>query len=139
MLADALSVRIKLKPECLDTTVAANFPADILSDLAGAPGAVLALAPTANIDPEQLYPVTIEPIHGSAFDIAGKGISNTVATFWAIVQTFEHRGDREAADRLLESVQTATTSGAMIRDLGGTVASREITNAVHEAIREAAR
>ena len=82
MLVDAMTVRMTLNPESLDTIVATNLHADILSDLAGALAGSLGVAPTANIDPERRYPSMFEPIHGSAFDITGKGIANPVATFW---------------------------------------------------------
>ena len=82
MLVDAMTVRMTLHPESLDTIVATNLHADILSDLAGALAGSLGVAPTANIDPERRFPSMFEPIHGSAFDIAGKGIANPVATFW---------------------------------------------------------
>ena len=83
MLVDAMTVRMVRDPKSLDTIVATNLHADILSDLAGALAGSLGVAPTANIDPERRYPPSMfEPIHGSAFDIAGKGIANPVATFW---------------------------------------------------------
>ena len=82
MLVDAMTVRMTLKPQSLDTIVATNLHADILSDLAGALAGSLGVAPTANIDPERRFPSMFEPIHGSAFDITGKGIANPVASFW---------------------------------------------------------
>ena len=82
MLVDAMTARMTLKPQSLDTIVATNLHADILSDLAAALAGSLGIAPTGNIDPERRYPSMFEPIHGSAFDITGKGIANPVATFW---------------------------------------------------------
>src|SRR5205807_10309683 len=76
MLVDAMTVRMTLKPQTLDTIVATNLHADILSDLAAALAGSLGVAPTANIDPERRFPSMFEPIHGSAFDITGKGIAN---------------------------------------------------------------
>src|SRR5664279_2964656 len=82
MLVDAMTVRMTLKPQSLDTIVGTNLHADILSDLAGALAGSLGVAPTANIDPERRFPSMFEPIHGSASDITGKGIANPVASFW---------------------------------------------------------
>ena len=95
MLVDAMTVRMTLRPESLDTIVATNLHADILSDLAGALAGSLGVAPTANIDPERRFPSMFEPIHGSAFDIAGKGIANPVATFWTACQMLDHLGETE--------------------------------------------
>lgn len=81
MLVDAMTHRMTLHPQTPDTIVATNLHADILSDLAGALAGSLGVAPTANIDPERRFPSMFEPIHGSAFDITGKGIANPIATF----------------------------------------------------------
>ena len=78
----------------LDTVVATNLHADILSDLAAALSGSLGIAPTANLNPERSFPSMFEPIHGSAFDITGKGIANPVATFWTAVMMLEHLGER---------------------------------------------
>jgi tartrate dehydrogenase/decarboxylase/D-malate dehydrogenase len=86
MLVDAMTVRMTLHPKSLDTIVATNLHADILSDLAGALAGSLGVAPTGNIDPQRRFPSMFEPIHGSAFDITGKGIANPVATFWTGAQ-----------------------------------------------------
>ena len=84
-------------PATLDTIVATNLHADILSDLAAALAGSLGIAPTGNIDPERRYPSMFEPIHGSAFDIMGKGLANPVGTFWSVVMLLEHLGETEAA------------------------------------------
>ena len=83
MLVDAMTMRMTLKPQTLDTIVATNLHADILSDLAAALAGSLGIAPTANLNPERKFPSMFEPIHGSAFDIMGKGIANPVGTFWS--------------------------------------------------------
>src|SRR5690242_15604 len=90
MLVDAMTMRMVLKPGTLDTIVATNLHADILSDLAAALAGSLGIAPTANLNPEGNAPSMFEPIHGSAFDITGKGIANPVATFWTSVMMLEH-------------------------------------------------
>ena len=98
MLVDAMTMRMTLKPQTLDTIVATNLHADILSDLAAALAGSLGIAPTANINPERDTPSMFEPIHGSAFDITGKGIANPVATFWTAAMMLEHLGEKPAAD-----------------------------------------
>ena len=94
MLVDAMTVRMTLKPGSLDTIVATNLHADILSDLAAALSGSIGVAPTANLNPERDTPSMFEPIHGSAFDITGKGIANPVATFWTAAMMLEHLGER---------------------------------------------
>ncbi|MFZ6761232.1 tartrate dehydrogenase [Pseudoroseomonas sp. WGS1072] len=137
MLVDAMTMRMVLKPQSLDTIVATNLHADILSDLAAALAGSLGVAPTGNIDPERRFPSMFEPIHGSAFDITGKGIANPVATFWTGAQMLEHLGEREAAARLMKAVERVTASGLLTPDLGGKATTREVTEAVCDAIRSA--
>lgn len=134
MLVDAMTVRMTLKPETLDTIVATNLHADILSDLAGALAGSLGVAPTANIDPERRFPSMFEPIHGSAFDITGKGIANPIATFWTAAQMLEHLGERDAAARLMSAVERVTEAGILTPDVGGTANTRQVTDAVCNAI-----
>jgi tartrate dehydrogenase/decarboxylase/D-malate dehydrogenase len=134
MLVDAMTVRMTLKPETLDTIVATNLHADILSDLAGALAGSLGVAPTANIDPERRFPSMFEPIHGSAFDITGKGIANPIATFWTAAQMLEHLGERDAAARLMSAVERVTEAAILTPDVGGTANTRQVTEAVCNAI-----
>ena len=136
MLVDAMTVRMTLHPESLDTIVATNLHADILSDLAGALAGSLGVAPTANIDPARRFPSMFEPIHGSAFDITGKGIANPVASFWTAAQMLEHLGEGEAAARLMAAVEAVCAKGIMTPDVGGTANTREVTQAVIRAIAE---
>src|SRR6201997_4021285 len=105
MLVDAMTMRMVMKPQTRDTVVATNLHADILSDLAAALAGSLGIAPTANINPERTTPTMFEPIHGSAFDITGKGIANPVATFWTAAMMLEHLGEKPAADRLVKAVE----------------------------------
>ncbi|TGD96181.1 tartrate dehydrogenase [Methylobacterium nonmethylotrophicum] len=135
MLVDAMTMRMVIKPETLDTIVATNLHADILSDLAAALAGSLGIAPTANINPERKFPSMFEPIHGSAFDIAGKGIANPVATFWTACQMLEHLGETPAADRLMRAVERVTADpGLHTPDLGGKATTRQVTDAVIAAI-----
>ncbi|MGH6681229.1 MAG: isocitrate/isopropylmalate family dehydrogenase, partial [Bradyrhizobium sp.] len=134
MLVDAMTVRMTLKPQSLDTIVATNLHADILSDLAGALAGSLGVAPTANIDPERRFPSMFEPIHGSAFDITGKGIANPVASFWTASQMLDHLGEADASARLMRAVEKVTGAGIVTPDVGGSATTREVTDAVVEAI-----
>ena len=135
MLVDAMTTRMVLKPSTIDTVVATNLHADILSDLAAALAGSLGIAPTANIDPERRYPSMFEPIHGSAFDITGKGIANPVASFWTAAQMLDHLGESAAAARLMHAVEQTTCNGIVTPDLGGRAKTVEVTRAVCDAIR----
>lgn len=134
MLVDAMTHRMTLHPQSLDTIVATNLHADILSDLAGALAGSLGVAPTANIDPEQRFPSMFEPIHGSAFDITGKGIANPIATFWTAVQMLEHLGEKDAAALIMEGIEYVCTKGILTPDVGGTANTADVTKAVVEFI-----
>lgn len=136
MLVDAMTVRMTLHPESLDTIVATNLHADILSDLAGALAGSLGVAPTGNIDPERRFPSMFEPIHGSAFDITGKGIANPIASFWTAAQMLDHLGENGAAERLMAAVEKVSAAGIMTPDVGGTANTLDVTNAVIRAILE---
>ncbi|MEF8767188.1 MAG: tartrate dehydrogenase [Candidatus Accumulibacter phosphatis] len=130
-LVDAATARMVNRPASLDTLVATNLHADILSDLAAALAGSLGIAPTGNIDPERRYPSMFEPIHGSAFDIMGLGLANPVGTFWSAVMLLEHLGEAEAAKRLMQAVETVTADPALhTRDLGGKATTAEVTRAV---------
>jgi tartrate dehydrogenase/decarboxylase/D-malate dehydrogenase len=134
MLVDAMTVRMTRNPSSLDTIVATNLHADILSDLAGALAGSLGVAPTANIDPERRFPSMFEPIHGSAFDIVGKGIANPVASFWSAAQLLDHLEEKEASARLMRAIEFTTHAGILTPDVGGTATTKDVTNAVIDAI-----
>ncbi|MEZ5816545.1 MAG: tartrate dehydrogenase [Hyphomicrobiaceae bacterium] len=135
MLVDAMTMRMVMKPQSLDTIVASNLHADILSDLAAALAGSLGIAPTANLNPERAFPSMFEPIHGSAFDIMGKGIANPVGTFWSAVMLLEHLGEKTAADRLMKAIERVTADKRFhTPDLGGTARTADVTAAVIEAI-----
>jgi tartrate dehydrogenase/decarboxylase/D-malate dehydrogenase len=130
-LVDACTARMVNRPATLDTLVATNLHADILSDLAAALAGSLGIAPTGNIDPERRYPSMFEPIHGSAFDIMGKGLANPVGTFWSCVMMLEHLGEPEAAAQLMAAVESVTADSSLhTRDLGGKAGTDEVTRAV---------
>jgi tartrate dehydrogenase/decarboxylase / D-malate dehydrogenase len=134
-LVDAATARMVNRPASLDTLVATNLHADILSDLAAALAGSLGIAPTGNIDPERRYPSMFEPIHGSAFDIMGKGVANPIGTFWSIVMMLEHLGEAAAAQRLMLVIERVTAdAGLHTRDLGGSATTAEVTRAVCDAL-----
>src|SRR5450631_4484137 len=119
MLVDAMTMRMVLRPASIDTIVATNLHADILSDLAAALAGSLGIAPTANLNPERRYPSMFEPIHGSAFDIVGKGIANPIATFWTASMMLEHLGEKEATGRLMAAIERVTSDPVLhTPDLG---------------------
>ncbi len=99
MLVDAMTMRMVMRPKTLDTIVATNLHADILSDLAAALAGSLGIAPTANLNPEHKFPSMFEPIHGSAFDITGKGIANPIGTFWTACMMLDHLGEKRRLGR----------------------------------------
>ena len=134
-MVDAMTARMVNRPGSIDTVVATNLHADILTDLAAALAGSLGIGPTANINPERTYPSMFEPIHGSAFDIMGKGIANPVGTFWTAVLMLEHLGEAEAARRLMQAVESVTAIPKLhTRDLGGTATTADVTDAVCAAL-----
>ena len=130
-LVDACTARMVNRPASLDTLVATNLHADILSDLAAALAGSLGIAPTGNIDPERRYPSMFEPIHGSAFDIMGKGLANPVGTFWSCVMLLEHLGELEGAAKLMKAIESVTADRSLhTGDLGGSAKTVDVTQAV---------
>jgi len=135
-LVDAMTTVFVLKPELIDVVVATNLHADILSDLASALSGSLGIGPTANLDPERRFPSMFEPIHGSAFDITGKGVANPLGSFWTGAMMLEHLGEPAAAARLLRAIERVTAAGRPFTpDLGGSAGTAEVTAAVIEAVR----
>jgi tartrate dehydrogenase/decarboxylase/D-malate dehydrogenase len=134
ILVDAATTRMVLKPAAIDVMVASNLHADILSDLAAALSGSLGIAPTANLNPEKNFPSMFEPIHGSAFDITGKGIANPIATFWTASMMLEHLGEANAAARLMKAIETVTAQKIFTPDLGGSARTSDVTKAVLAAL-----
>jgi isocitrate/isopropylmalate dehydrogenase len=130
MLVDAMTTRMVLKPESIDTVVATNLHADILSDLAAALAGSIGIAPTSNLDPTRENPSMFEPIHGSAVDITGKGVANPVATFWTTSEMLRWLGQADASNLLMEAVENVTEGGVKTMDLGGSNKTTEVTDAV---------
>jgi len=130
ILVDAMTTRMVLNPAAIDTVVASNLHADILSDLAAALSGSLGIAPTANLNPERKFPSMFEPIHGSAFDITGKGVANPIATFWTASMMLEHLGEVKAAARIMKAIEAVTAEKVFTPDLGGTARTKDVTAAV---------
>jgi tartrate dehydrogenase/decarboxylase/D-malate dehydrogenase len=139
VLVDAITTRMVAKPQTLDVMVATNLHGDILSDLAAALAGSLGIAPTANLNPERRFPSMFEPIHGSAFDIMGKGIANPIGSLWTAVLMLEHLNELEAAERLMTAIERVTGTRSMLpADLGGTASTDQVTEAVCDALHTAA-
>jgi tartrate dehydrogenase/decarboxylase/D-malate dehydrogenase len=134
MLVDAMTVRMVMDPRSIDVVVATNLHADILSDLAAALAGSIGIAPTANLDPSRRYPSMFEPIHGSAFDITGKGIANPIGAFWTAAMMLEHLGEPANAARLMAAIEQVTASATRTPDLGGTARTAGVTAAVCDAL-----
>ena len=134
ILVDAVTTVMVLKPASLDVIVASNLHADILSDLAAALSGSLGIAPTANLNPSRRFPSMFEPIHGSAFDITGKGIANPIATFWTASMMLEHLGEAKAAARLMKAIESVTAKKVFTPDLGGSARTTDVTNALIQAL-----
>ena len=136
ILVDAVTTVMTLKPESLDVIVASNLHADILSDLAAALSGSLGIAPTANLNPERNFPSMFEPIHGSAFDITGKGIANPIATFWTAAMMLEHLGQARSAKQLMRAIEAVTAQAIFTPDLGGKARTADVTKAVCDYLRQ---
>jgi tartrate dehydrogenase/decarboxylase/D-malate dehydrogenase len=132
---DALAARMITHPQTLDVMVASNLFGDILTDVGSAISGSLGIAPGANINPERRFPSMFEPIHGSAPDIAGKGIANPIGAIWAGAQMLDHLGHRELHDRVLGAIERVV-SGGKVRtpDLGGTATTKDMADAVAREI-----
>ncbi|NPV09372.1 MAG: tartrate dehydrogenase [Anaerolineae bacterium] len=128
---DALAARFITHPESLDVVVGSNLFGDILTDLGGALQGSLGVPASANLNPEGRYPSMFEPVHGSAPDIAGKGIANPIASIWAGAMMLEHLGQRDASDLVMRALERATAEGRTLTpDLGGQSTTEEFTRTV---------
>lgn len=132
---DILTAHFVQHPDWFDVVVASNLFGDILSDLGPAIAGSIGIAPSANLNPEGEYPSMFEPVHGSAPDIAGKGIANPIATIWSAAMMLRHLGEDEAADAI-EAAMAVTLANAesRTRDLGGSADTRAATEAVMAAL-----
>jgi tartrate dehydrogenase/decarboxylase/D-malate dehydrogenase len=124
---DILAARFVLSPERFDVVVASNLFGDILSDLGPACAGTIGIAPSANINPDRVFPSMFEPVHGSAPDIAGKGIANPLGQIWCGAMMLDHLGFPEA-------IETTILEGPRTRDLGGTADTTQVGKAIAAAI-----
>jgi len=137
MHADALAARLVLDPEGFDVIVGSNLLGDILSEVTAATAGAIGIAPSANLNPEGEHPSLFEPIHGSAPDIAGRGVANPSGAIWAGAMMLEHAGHETTAARIVEALEATLESGVKTRDLGGEATMDEVTDAVVERLRNA--
>jgi len=132
---DALAARMITHPQTLDVIVASNLFGDILTDIGSAISGSLGIAPGGNINPTRKFPSMFEPIHGSAPDIAGKGIANPIGAIWAAALMADHLGHRDVHDRIVSAIERVVASGKTLTpDLGGTANTRAVADAIAQAI-----
>jgi tartrate dehydrogenase/decarboxylase/D-malate dehydrogenase len=128
---DAIAARMVTHPQTLDVIVASNLFGDILTDLGAAVSGSLGVAPGANINPERDHPSMFEPIHGSAPDIAGKGIANPIGAIWAGALMLDHLGHQDLHDRIVAGIERVVAGGKVrTPDLGGTANTADMMKAV---------
>src|SRR5882672_727906 len=128
---DALAARMVTHPDTLDVLVASNLFGDILTDIGSAISGSLGIAPGGNINPTRQHPSMFEPIHGSAPDIAGKGVANPIGAIWAGAMMLDHLGHRDVHDRMLGAVERVVAGGSVrTPDLGGTSTTKELADAI---------
>ena len=134
VLVDALAARMVRDPGSLDVVVASNLFADILTDLAAAIQGGMGTAASANVAPGTDAPGVFEPVHGSAPDIAGRGVANPVGAIWSAALMLEHLAETSAAERLMEALEKVCRDGPRTQDVGGTAGTREVGDAVLAAL-----
>jgi tartrate dehydrogenase/decarboxylase/D-malate dehydrogenase len=127
---DALAARLVTSPSSVDVIVASNLFGDILTDLSAALMGSIGVAPAANIDPDGANPPMFEPVHGSAPDIAGRGIANPIGQAWTGVLLLAHLGLAESAERLMAAIEGAVAAGEVTPDLGGRLSTVEAGEAI---------
>jgi len=136
VLVDALAARMVRSPESLDVVVASNLFGDILTDLAAAIQGGMGMAASANVAPgAEGVPGVYEPVHGSAPDIAGRGIANPAGAIWSASLMLEHLGEADAAARLMRALEDVCRDGPRTGDVGGSATTREVGDAVVAALR----
>jgi len=133
-LVDALAARMVGDPGSLDVVVASNLFGDILTDLGAALQGGMGMASSANVAPGGDVPGLFEPVHGSAPDIAGRGLANPVGSIWSGAQMLADLGERRASERVLDATAQVMRSGPRTRDIGGSASTREVADAIVAAL-----
>ncbi|MBP2335614.1 tartrate dehydrogenase/decarboxylase/D-malate dehydrogenase [Saccharothrix coeruleofusca] len=132
---DALAAKLVLRPGDFDVIVGSNLFGDVLSDLAAAIAGGIGVAPAANLNPERRFPSMFEPVHGSAPDIAGKGVANPLGSLWSAAMMLDHLGEAEASAALRHAIEAVLAEGSVrTPDLGGTASTTEFADAVVAAL-----
>src|SRR5678809_30431 len=131
---DILCAHFVMHPDWFDVVVGSNLFGDILSDLGPAATGTIGIAPSANMNPEKLYPSLFEPVHGSAPDIYGKKIANPIGQIWAGAMMLDHLGHPEAADAIVRAIEAVLAEGPRTPDLGGTAHSEDLGKAIADAV-----
>jgi tartrate dehydrogenase/decarboxylase/D-malate dehydrogenase len=131
---DILTANFVLHPDWFDVVVGSNLFGDILSDLGPAVVGTIGIAPSANLNPEREFPSMFEPVHGSAPDIAGKGISNPIGQIWSGAMMLEHLGYPEAAAAIVTAIENVLEHGPRTREIGGRANTVEVGTAIAEAV-----
>ena len=131
---DILTAHFVRHPDWFDVVVASNLFGDILSDLGPACTGTIGIAPSANLNPEGLFPSLFEPVHGSAPDIYGKGIANPIGQIWCGAMMLEHLGDTYAAAAIMRAIETVTAEGPRTPDMGGTATTADVGRAIEAAL-----
>lgn len=134
---DILTANFVLHPDWFDVVVASNLFGDILSDLGPACTGTIGIAPSANLNPERQFPSLFEPVHGSAPDIAGKGIANPIGQIWSAALMLDFLGFPQAHDAILRAIEEVLQSGPKTRDLGGTATTVDVGKAIANALASA--
>jgi len=134
VLVDALAARMVRDPGSLDVVVASNLFADILTDLAAAIQGGMGTAASANVAPGSGLPGLFEPVHGSAPDIAGQGIANPAGAIWSAALMLDHLGEPDAAAAVMRALEAVCRDGPRTRDVGGHATTREVGDAIVEAV-----
>ena len=132
---DILTAHFVQHPDWFDVVVGSNLFGDILSDLGPATTGTIAIAPSANLNPEGKHPSTFEPVHGSAPDIAGKGIANPIGQIWSGAMMLQHMGHQDAHDAILKAIETVLREGGpKTPDLGGQASTADLGSAIAEVV-----
>jgi tartrate dehydrogenase/decarboxylase / D-malate dehydrogenase len=136
---DILTAHFVQRPDFFDVVVASNLFGDILSDLGPACTGTIGIAPSANLNPDRRFPSLFEPVHGSAPDIAGKGIANPIGQIWSAALMLDHLGHEAAGAAVLHAIETVLEDGPRTRDLGGTATTVEVGKAIEDVVRNGGR